>query len=93
MTPLRSSGGRIAKDDPDAEKDDIKEYVFLYVNEMAVLKEVNTGIQDNTYIQVVSGIEEGDEVITAPYRAVSKTLKNRDAVEKVDKEDLFKGDE
>jgi len=72
---------------------DIKEYVFLYKEGKAILSEVNTGIQDNTYIQITDGVEEGDEVITAPYRAVSKTLKNGDEVEKVKKEELFKIEE
>ena len=43
-------------------------------------------------IQMTSGLEAGEEVIIAPYRAVSKTLKNNDEVEKVDKEDLFKNE-
>ena len=41
------------------------------------------------YIEIKEGVKEGDEVITAPYRLVSKTLKNGDAVKKVDKKDLF----
>lgn len=78
-------------DDSEKSKDeDIKEYVFLYQNEKAMLTEVKTGIQDNTYIQITEGVEDGDEVIIAPYRAVSKMLKNRDSVEKVKKEELFK---
>jgi HlyD family secretion protein len=75
------------------EDEDIKEYVFLYKDGKAILSEVKTGIQDNTYIQITDGVKEGDEVITAPYRAVSKTLKNRDEVEKVKKEELFKTEE
>jgi len=79
-------------DDDDVKKDDeeIKEYVFVYSDGVAILTEVKTGIQDNTFIQITEGLEVGDEVIIAPYRAVSKTLKNRDEVEKVDKKDLFK---
>jgi HlyD family secretion protein len=70
--------------------EEMKEYVFVYNDGLAILTEVKTGIQDNTYIQITEGLEEGEEVIVAPYRAVSKTLKNRDEVEKVDKKDLFK---
>lgn len=80
-------------DEKSTEKADLDEYVFVYANEVAILKKVETGIQDNMYIQIVTGIEDGDEVITAPYRAVSKTLKNNDPVEKVDKEDLFKNED
>jgi HlyD family secretion protein len=68
----------------------IKEYVFLYDKGKAKMQEVLTGIQDNNYIQIKGGLEDGQEVISGPYRAVSKTLKNGDAVQKVDKKDLFK---
>ena len=51
---------------------------------------VKTGIQDNTYIQILEGLNEDDEVITAPYNAISKKLKDDALVEVVDKKDLFK---
>lgn len=69
------------------------EVVFLYDNGKAKLQEVKTGIQDNTYIEITEGLKEGDEVITGPYRAVSKNLKNGDVVKKVDKKDLFSEEE
>jgi len=80
------------KDEEDIrkEEEEVKEYVFLYIDGEAVLTEVETGIQDNTNIRIVKGLKEGQEVIVSPYRAVSKTLKNHDEVEKVDKEELFK---
>jgi HlyD family secretion protein len=65
------------------------EYVFLMVNEKAVLTQVTTGIQDNNFIQIKSGVQLNDEVITGPYKVVSKSLKNKTPIEKVDKEDLF----
>jgi HlyD family secretion protein len=68
---------------------EIKEYVFLYQDGTAVMQEVKTGIQDNKYIEIKSGLSEGDKVITGPYIAVSKTLKNRDKVEKTTKDKLF----
>lgn len=81
------------KDDETKEKKDIHEYVFVYVDGLAKLRKVKTGIQDNMNIQITEGIEDGEEIIIAPYRAVSKTLKNDDKVEKVDKDDLFKGED
>jgi HlyD family secretion protein len=53
------------------------------------MQEVKTGVQDNTYIEIISGVEEGQEVITGPYRAISKRLKNDDVIRVVDKKDLF----
>jgi len=79
------------KKDKDKEKEDeeFKEYVFLYIDGIAKIQEVESGIQDNTYIQIVKGLDTDQEVIIAPYRAVSKKLKNNDKVKKVDIEDLF----
>jgi HlyD family secretion protein len=58
----------------------------------AKLQEVKTGIQDNTFIEIKEGLEEGQEVITGPYRAVSKRLKDGDMVKKVDKKELYTED-
>jgi HlyD family secretion protein len=79
-------------DETVAENNDVVvEYVFLYngENSTAKLQKVKTGIQNNTFIQILEGLKAGDEVIVAPYRAVSKTLKDGDEVKKVDKDKLF----
>jgi len=70
----------------------IIEYVFLYDNGITKMVPVKSGIQNNTYIQILEGIEAGQEVIVGPYRAVSRTLKNGEKVEKVSKEELFTED-
>ncbi|HRG60010.1 MAG TPA: efflux RND transporter periplasmic adaptor subunit [Bacteroidia bacterium] len=67
----------------------IIEYVFIIKNDIAILTPVTTGIQDNNFIEIKSGINLKDEVITGPYKVVSKSLKNKTPIEKVDKEDLF----
>ena len=67
----------------------VQEYVFMYDNGVAKMVKVKTGIQDNMYIQVLEGVKEGQEIITAPYRAVSKKLKDGDKVKKVDPKDLY----
>ncbi len=74
-------------------EDELNEVVFM-VNEenKAVFFKVKTGIQDNNYIQILEGVEEDDEIITAPYNAISKKLKTDAVVEVVDKKDLFKND-
>jgi HlyD family secretion protein len=68
---------------------EVQECVFLFEKDLAIKKDVKTGIQDNTYIQILSGLKEGQEIVTGPYSAVSKTLKDKDKVIKVDKKDLF----
>lgn len=68
---------------------EIKEYVFVFDNGVARLTEVKTGIQNNMFIQVLEGLEEGQEIITGPYRAISTTLKDGDAVKSVDRTELY----
>jgi len=57
------------------------ECVFVKKNGEAKLRVVKTGIQDDTNIQITSGLEEGEEVITGPYSLVTKTLNAGDKVE------------
>jgi HlyD family secretion protein len=66
-----------------------QEYVFVYGDGKVKLRKVKTGIQDNNYFQITEGLEEGEEVVVAPYRAISKRLKNNQPVKKVPKEELF----
>ena len=76
-------------DKKTASTDVSKEYVLVYNAGKVKQTLVTTGIQDDTYIQILSGLKTGDEVVSAPYPAISKTLKDKDMVEKVDKAKLF----
>ena len=67
----------------------LKEYVFIFSDNVARLTEVKTGIQDNMYIEILEGLDEESEVITGPYRAVSSSLKDGDAVRKVERSELY----
>jgi HlyD family secretion protein len=69
-----------------------QEYVFLFKDGKSVRQAVTSGIQDSQYIEITEGLEEGQEVITGPYRLVSRTLKDGDTVEKVKRQDLFGAD-
>lgn len=73
----------------ETDEKEAQEIVFIVKDGKAVIKKVKTGIQDNTYIEILEGVEPGDEIITAPYAAISKKLENDDPVEVVKKEDLF----
>ena len=55
---------------------EIDEVVFVYEADTTRMVTVKTGIQDNEYIQVLEGLDPGQEVITGPYSAVSRKLKN-----------------
>jgi HlyD family secretion protein len=75
------------------EEEKLNEVVFaVNVESRAEVIKVKTGIQDNNYIQIIEGIGEDEEIITAPYNAISKKLKADAMVEVVDKKDLFKND-
>lgn len=68
---------------------ELEECVFILSEGKAKKVKVKTGIQDNDYIQIIEGIKDGDEVISGPYAAISKQLKEGTAVKKVDKSKLF----
>ncbi|WP_159021867.1 efflux RND transporter periplasmic adaptor subunit [Formosa sp. L2A11] len=69
------------------------ECVFVKDGELAKLRVVKTGIQDNSNIEILSGLEEGDQVITGPYNMVTKTLKSGDKVGSKSEEEEEKTEE
>jgi len=70
--------------------DELEEVVFVLQKEGTVKKTVvKTGIQDINYIEILNGLNAGDEIITGPYNAVSKTLKDGNKVKVVPKDKLF----
>lgn len=74
------------------DKSNVKEFVFVYANGIVKQTAVTTGIQNDTYIQVKSGLKGNEEIVSAPFSAISKTLKDSATVEKVGKEKLFEAD-
>lgn len=69
--------------DPNTSKEDAdkrQEAIFGVKDGKAILRAVNTGIQDNTHIEILSGVAEGDEIIVGSYNVISKTLKSGDKV-------------
>lgn len=68
--------------------DDAREVVFVVDKGKVKTTEVTTGIQDNNYIEVISGIAVGTEVVTAPYNVITKQLKDGSSVKIVSKEEL-----
>ena len=68
-----------------------RKVVFIYDKQSQTVKvrDVKTGLQDNTYLQITDGLKEGEEVIVAPYGAIARTLQNDKKVKVVEKEKLF----
>jgi len=57
-------------------KGNMKELVFLKKEDKAEVQEVKTGISDFDNIEILEGLQEGQEVITGPYFVVSTQLEN-----------------
>ncbi|HLF64307.1 MAG TPA: biotin/lipoyl-binding protein [Saprospiraceae bacterium] len=55
-------------------EEEIKEVVFVFEADTARMTVVKTGIQDNEYIEILSGLSEGEEVVSGPYSAISRTI-------------------
>jgi HlyD family secretion protein len=68
------------KDQIKSKSDKKFECVFVKVGDKAKIRIVKTGIQDDTNIEILSGLKKGDEVITGPYVTVSKDLNSGDKV-------------
>lgn len=69
-----SARAKLSKENKDKEA---FECVFVHNDGQVNIRKVETGIQDDLNIEIISGLKEGDEVVKAPYSAVSKTLRNK----------------
>ena len=87
-----------AKSNPDDENSDAPvvknekryECVFVKVDNKVKLRIISTGIQDDTYIEVLSGLKSGEIIVTGPYTTVTKDLNPDDEVFVKSKEDIAK---
>jgi HlyD family secretion protein len=86
------------RDWPDSVKEsrqtigsDVRQVVFVYdaATKKVSIRDVTTGLQDNQYIEITGGLKEGEQVVTAPYGAVARLLKEGTSVRPVKKEELF----
>lgn len=78
------------EDESSTSIDDLEVVVFKLSKDGKISKsKVITGIQDINYIQIIEGLNQGEEVITGPYDVVNKTLNVKSIVKKVDKKELF----
>jgi len=61
-------------------RDVLDRVVFLVNDGKVTLKKVETGIADNTHIEIKSGLVEGDEIVSGSYAAISRRLKDGSAI-------------
>jgi HlyD family secretion protein len=77
---------------PTKDKDEkkIKEYVFVQIGDSVSMRQVTTGIQNDNFIEIKTGLKAGENLVKAPYDAISKTLEDGTKVEVVEEKELYK---
>ncbi len=71
--------------------DKVRQVVFVYDSktQQVSLRDVKTGLQDNTYLEITDGLKESEEVVVAPYGAIARLLSDKSKVKSVGKDQLF----
>ncbi|HYV95540.1 MAG TPA: efflux RND transporter periplasmic adaptor subunit [Chitinophagales bacterium] len=68
------------------------ETVFINNKGKAKAVKVTTGIQDDEYIEIKTGLKGDEEAVSGPFTVISRMLKDGDAIKVVDKSKLFKAE-
>ena len=74
------------EDDEDAtaapipDEEDLRRVVFIVEDGTVVMREVQTGIQDDTHIEILSGLSGGETVVSGPFRLLRTDLEDGDMV-------------
>ena len=92
--PIQAVTTREAEDkkyhtENDDYKIDLLEVVFVIEGDSVSQVEVVTGLQDDTYIQIKSGLKADQEVVIGPYPAVSRKLKQGETINIVTEEEYY----
>lgn len=62
-------------------KEDLRRVIFKVKEGIVEVVEVETGISDDTHIQILNGVDAGEEIVIGPYKMISRELKNKDKVD------------
>ena len=62
------------------DKDGFVQVVFVVDDGVVIARQVTTGIQSETHIEIEKGLSEGDEIVTGNYRAISQLLQNNSRI-------------
>ncbi len=68
--------GKALTDRDKAERGKLQSVIFVKKAGTVQMLPVETGIADNTYLEVKKGVQPGEEIVSGPYRAISRLLKN-----------------
>lgn len=93
--PVNAVTTRDWADSVAQQKDSIRQVVFVYnaAENRVAMRDVRTGIQDNKFIQILSGLKHQEQVVVAPYGAIARILRDKDKVKIVPKSKLFESKE
>ncbi len=81
-TPInRESKVEETKKKKKKKDDELIEVVFVVEDGIAHIRPVKVGISDDNYYEVLSGLSEGEEIVTGPFKVLSRTLKEGDRVD------------
>jgi HlyD family secretion protein len=89
-TNTESQGAGLQEENKNTVSKELEEVVFV-VDSAGIVKRVvvNTGIQDFSYIEILNGLQEGEQIVVAPYNVINKTLRDGMKVKIVKREQLF----
>ncbi|THH40017.1 HlyD family secretion protein [Neolewinella litorea] len=68
---------------------ELQEVVFVVRGDTVDQVQVVTGLQDAKFIQVISGVETGEQVVAGPYGALSRSLSSGETIQVVKKEEFY----
>jgi len=81
LETIKAEGDTSSATKYTADKDGFVQVVFVRQEDEVVAIQVETGIQSETHIEILSGLNNGDEIVTGNYRAISQILQNNTKVE------------
>jgi HlyD family secretion protein len=58
------------------------EVIFVLGSEFVKMKPVKRGISDDTYVEILEGVEEGQEVVSGTYKAINRELEDGRKIKK-----------
>ena len=78
--PATDAGGKVG--DKKGEQPKPIEVVFLFGEERAKMTPVKRGISDDSYVEIMEGLNEGTEVVSGGYKAINRDLEDGKKIKK-----------
>ena len=80
VIPIQSVADSTSGQKYTPDKDGFVQVVFVVDDAKVTARQVMTGIQSETHIEIKEGLAEGDEIVTGNYRAISQLLQNNSRI-------------